>query len=273
MQKVDVDGTLLEVDHLAAPAGAAPGLAPLVFLHEGLGSVAMWRDWPARLCAAAGRAGWVYSRQGYGQSSPVADVRGAPRQQPDGSRAGRLLPDYMHREALQVLPRLLARLGVRQPVLVGHSDGATIALLHAARHPVAACVVMAPHLMVEDIALRAIVQARQAFEAGELRARLARHHDDVDVAFWQWNDVWLSPAFRAFDIRAEVQAIGAPLLAIQGLQDAYGTLAQLHELQRAVPHARLLELPDCGHSPHRDQPEAVTAAIARWLAEAPPSPA
>jgi pimeloyl-ACP methyl ester carboxylesterase len=179
----------------------------------------------------------------------------------------------MHREALQVLPRLLARLGVRQPVLVGHSDGATIALLHAARHPVAACVVMAPHLMVEDIALRAIVQARQAFEAGELRARLARHHDDVDVAFWQWNDVWLSPAFRAFDIRAEVQAIGAPLLAIQGLQDAYGTLAQLHELQRAVPHARLLELPDCGHSPHRDQPEAVTAAIARWLAEAPPSPA
>jgi len=255
MQKVDIGGVFIEVDHLPAPAGAAPGRAPLVFLHEGLGSVALWRDWPASLCAATGRAGWVYSRRGYGRSSPVADVRGA----------GRLRPDYMHREALEVLPALLARLGIARPVLIGHSDGATIALIHAAHHPVAACAVMAPHLMVEDVSVSSIEAARRAWEAGALRPRLARYHDDVDGAFWQWNDVWLSPAFRGFDIRAECRAITAPLLAIQGLDDEYGTLAQIHDLQRAVPHARLLEVPACGHSPHRDQPEAVNAAIAAFL--------
>ena len=255
MQAIDIDGVRLEVAAIAAPAGSPAGRAPLVFLHEGLGSVAMWRDWPASLCAATGRAGWAYSRRGYGRSSPVPDVRGA----------GRLQPDYMHREALHVLPRLLAALGVEQPVLVGHSDGATIALIHAAHHRLTACVVMAPHLMVEDVSVRSIEQARQAFEHGPLRQRLARFHDDVDGAFWQWNDIWLSPAFRAFDIRDECRAITAPLLAIQGLQDEYGTLAQIHDLQRAVPHARLLEVPACGHSPHRDQPAAVNAAIAAFL--------
>ena len=254
MEKVDIDGVFLEVAHVPGP----PGSAPLVFLHEGLGSVAMWRDWPASLCAATGRAGWVVSRRGYGRSSPVADVRGA----------GRLRPDYLHREALAVLPALLARLGIARPVLVGHSDGATIALIHAAHHPLAACVVMAPHVMVEDVSIRSIEEARQAWEAGALRPRLARYHDDVDGAFWQWNDVWLSPAFRGFDIRAECGGITAPLLAIQGLDDQYGTLAQIHDLQRAVPHARLLELPDCGHSPHRDQAEAVNAAIVEFLAQA-----
>lgn len=255
MQAIDIDSVRLQVAAIAAPAGSPARRAPLVFLHEGLGSVAQWRDWPAQLCAATGRAGWAYSRRGYGRSSPVPDVRGA----------GRLQPDYMHCEALHVLPRLLAALGVEQPVLVGHSDGATIALIHAAHHRLTACVVMAPHLMVEDVSVRSIEQARQAFEHGPLRQRLARFHDDVDGAFWQWNDIWLSPAFRAFDIRDECRAITAPLLAIQGLQDEYGTLAQIHELQRAVPHARLLEVPACGHSPHRDQPAAVNAAIAAFL--------
>ena len=255
MQAIDIDGVRLQVAAIAAPAGSPARRAPLVFLHEGLGSVAQWRDWPAQLCAATGRAGWAYSRRGYGRSSPVPDVRGA----------GRLQPDYMHREALHVLPRLLAALGVEQPVLVGHSDGATIALIHAAHHRLTACVVMAPHLMVEDVSVRSIEQARQAFDHGPLRQRLARFHDDVDGAFWQWNDIWLSPAFRAFDIRDECRAITAPLLAIQGLQDEYGTLAQIHDLQRAVPHARLLEVPACGHSPHRDQPAAVNAAIAAFL--------
>ena len=255
MRIVDIDGIRLELQHVPLPAGAAPAAAPLVFLHEGLGSVALWRDWPARLCAATGRAGWVYSRRGYGRSSPVPDVRGA----------GRLPPDYLHREALHVLPRLLRALDIERPVLVGHSDGATIALIHAAHHRLTACVVMAPHLMVEDVSVRSIEQARQAFEHGPLRQRLARYHDDVDGAFWQWNDIWLSPAFRAFDIRDECRAITAPLLAIQGLQDEYGTLAQIHDLQRAVPHARLLEVPACGHSPHRDQPAAVNAAIAAFL--------
>lgn len=259
MQSIDIDGVLLEVQAIAAPQAPAGDRAPLVFLHEGLGSVALWRDWPARLCAATGRAGWVYSRRGYGRSSAVPDVRGS----------GRLAPDYMHREALQVLPRLLARLGLTQPMLVGHSDGATIALIHAAHQRLAACVVMAPHLLVEDLSVASIAQAREAWQAGQLRERLARYHDDVDGAFWQWNDIWLSPAFRSFDIRAECRTITAPLLAIQGVDDEYGTLAQIHELQRAVPHAQLLEVPDCGHSPHRDQPVAVTEAIARFLSAAP----
>lgn len=270
MKKLDIDGVLLEVLHIPAPPAAPASQAPLVFLHEGLGSVALWRDWPASLCAATGRAGVVYSRQGYGQSSPVPDVRGAPRELPHGQRAGRLQPDYMHREALQVLPRLLAQLGIERPVLVGHSDGATIALIHAAHHRLAACVVMAPHVMVEDLSVQSIDQARRDYEAPDsrLRSGLARYHADVDVAFWQWNDVWLSPAFRGFDIRSECRGIGAPMLAIQGLDDQYGTLAQVHDLHRAVPHARVLELADCGHSPHRDQPAAVNAAVASFLSEA-----
>ena len=174
----------------------------------------------------------------------------------------------MHREALDVLPELLRQLDVRQPVLVGHSDGASIALLHASRHPVSACVVMAPHVFVEDVSIRSIEQARLAYadtsERG-LRQRLARYHQDADNAFWQWNDIWLSPAFRDFDIRPDCRLITAPLLAVQGLNDEYGSLDQLRDIQAMVPGATTLELPDCGHSPHRDQPDLLTAAITRFL--------
>ena len=246
-----VHGLALEVQHIAGP-GDRP---TLVFLHEGLGSVALWRDWPQSLCARLGCPGLVYSRQGYGQSDPRPDVRGS----------GRLQPDYMHREALQVLPELLRQCGIERPVLIGHSDGGTIALLHAAYHPVAACIVMAPHVVVEDISVRAITAARQAYEEGPLRARLAPFHADVDGAFWQWNDAWLNPAFRDYDIRQEISAITSPLLAIQGEDDAYGTMAQIDDIAAAVPHARLLKLPQCGHSPHKDQPQAVTQAIANFL--------
>ena len=236
----------------------------LVFLHEGLGSVALWRDWPTQLCARLGMAGLVYSRQGYGQSDPTPDVRGPSRAE-NGQRHGRLLPDYMHREALEVLPALLQTLGIRRPVLVGHSDGGTIALIHASQHPVAGCIVMAPHVMVEDISVQAITAAREAYENGPLRPRLAPFHAHVDCAFWQWNDVWLSDAFRAFDIRSELHSIRAPLLAIQGEDDPYGTLAQIDDIAQAVPHAQLLKLPQCGHSPHRDQPEAVAQGIAAFI--------
>ena len=267
MQTVDIDGTFLEVHAIPAPdaSAAQAALPPLVFLHEGLGSVAMWRDWPARLCAATGRAGWVYSRRGYGQSSPVPDVRGTPRQDAQGRRIGRLLPDYLHHEALVVLPALLQRLGVAQPVLVGHSDGGTIALIHAVHHPVAACVVMAPHVMVEPVALQGIARTRDAFTTGGLRQRLSRYHADVDCAFWQWCDAWLGESIRGFDIRDEIRRIRAPLLAIQGVNDEYATLAQIRDIQAAVPRAELLEVPGCGHSPFKDQPGAVDEAIAGFL--------
>ena len=248
---VTVCGVALEVQPIAGPADRPT----LVFLHEGLGSVALWRDWPQRLCQRLGQAGLVYSRQGYGQSAPRVDVRGA----------GRLQPDYMHHEALAVLPDLLRQLGIVRPVLVGHSDGGTIALLHAAHHPVSACIVMAPHVRVEAISVRAIEAAREAFVHGPLRARLAPFHADVEGAFWQWNDVWLSPAFRPYDIRQEIAAIEAPLLALQGEDDPYGSMAQIDEIAQAVPHALRVKLPACGHSPHREQPEAVEQAIADFL--------
>ena len=265
MNQVDIDGVFIELEHIPAPSGSRQGSAPLVFLHEGLGSVSMWRDWPASLCAATGRAGLMYSRQGYGKSSPVVDVRGEPRQQANGQRSGRLLPDYMHREALDVLPKLLSALGIEKPVLIGHSDGGTIALLHASRFPVEACVVMAPHLFVEDVSVQSIGEARDAYKTTPLRDRLSRYHDHVDVAFWQWNDVWLSAEFRDFNIRAECRSIIAPLLAIQGVDDAYGTMAQIDELMISVPHADRLALHNCGHSPHRDQPEVVNQAISQFL--------
>ena len=255
MNFADIDGMRIEVQRITGPAGPAP----LVFLHEGLGSVSLWsqrgRNWPDAVCRASGRSGLVYSRRGYGQSDAVSDVRGA----------GRLPADYMHREAWQVLPALLASQGIEKPVLLGHSDGASIALLHASRYPVTAVIAMAPHLMVEDVALQAIAAARVAFESGPLRDRLARHHADVDSAFWQWNDVWLSGAFRSFDIRTECSRISAPLLAIQGEDDEYGTMAQLDELALAAPHTVQLRLPDCGHSPQRDQPERTLEAITAYL--------
>lgn len=259
---MDIHGIRLETQTIC-PDTAQVG-PTLVFLHEGLGSVALWRDWPAKLCAQLGCAGLVYSRQGYGLSDATPDVRGPSRTE-NGQRHGRLLPDYMHREALEVLPGLLHALGIERPVLLGHSDGGTIALIHASRYPVAGCIVMAPHVMVEAISVQAITAARQAYETGPLRQRLAPFHADVDGAFWQWNDIWLSEAFRAFDIRPELHSIQAPLLAIQGEDDPYGTMAQIDDIARHVPSTRLLKLPGCGHSPHRDQPEAVAQAVQTFM--------
>jgi pimeloyl-ACP methyl ester carboxylesterase len=254
METIAIGTVQLEVARIAASAGAHR--APIVFLHEGLGSVAMWRDWPAQVCAASGRAGLVYSRRGYGWSEPIADVRGA----------GRLAPDYMHREALDVLPQLLSKAGLDRPVLLGHSDGGSIALIHAAHHAVAACVVMAPHVIVEDVSVRAIAQAREGYETGDLRERLRRYHADVDSAFWQWNDIWLNEAFRAFDIRQDCRAIRSPVLAIQGIDDPYGTPRQIDEIAPTLGRFEQHLLPACGHSPQRDQPEVAKGLITRFLA-------
>lgn len=268
-EKRQVLGVDLEIVRIPAAPSRTSDLAHLVFLHEGLGSVAMWRDFPQALCAAAQRPGLVYSRQGYGQSESIADVRGS----------GRLQSNYMHEQAWQVLPELLRLEGISRPILLGHSDGGTIALLHAARHACSACIVMAPHLFVEEISVQAIAQARDAFLSGPLRERLARYHADVDTAFWQWNDVWLSAAFRSFNIEAECQRIPCPLLAIQGTDDPYGTMRQIDALggiacktadeigTQPSPnlHRLLLKLEQCGHSPHRDQPDAVLRAITSFV--------
>jgi len=225
----------------------------VVFLHEGLGSVSLWKDFPAQFCHAHGLRGLVFSRYGYGRSTA------RPLDEP-------LPHDFMHTQAWEVLPALLAQLGIERPWLFGHSDGASIALLHAARHPVSGVIVMAPHILVEDIGIASIRAAREAYVDGPLRARLARHHADVDSAFWGWNDVWLDPGFRSWDIRAEVARIAAPLLAIQGENDEYGTLEQVRGIARLLPQAELLVLPDCGHSPHRDQPQRVSGAAGRFIA-------
>ena len=253
MQSVNVKGHKLEVRLIAGPGT----LAPIVFLHEGLGSVSMWTqrgfDWPLAVCQASGRAGVVYSRRGYGQSAP--------------SPAGRnvLQSDYLHREAFDVLPALLAEMHIERPVLLGHSDGASIALLYASEFAVTACIAMAPHVMVEHKALEAIFQTRRAFETGDLRHRLAKHHVDVDGAFWQWNDVWLSAGFAHFDIRPECSRIVAPLLLIQGADDDYGTMRQLDDISAVVMHAQQIRLADCGHSPHRDQSDQSLQAIVELL--------
>ena len=177
----------------------------------------------------------------------------------------------MHRQAQQVLPALLAALGIdaaaQRPWLLGHSDGGSIALLYAVQYPdrLAGAIVLAPHILVEDVSVSSIQKSRAAYLETDLRQRLARHHDDPDSAFWGWNDIWLKPAFRHWSIESEISAITCPLLAVQGLDDEYGTLAQIRGIARRVSQTELLELPDCGHSPHRDQPERLLAAIATFI--------
>jgi len=227
--------------------------APLVvFLHEGLGSVAMWKDFPARLCEAGGYRGLVFSRPGYGRSTPR-----------EADETWDL--DFMHRQAHEVLPAFFDAIGLdEKPWLFGHSDGGSIALLHAARFPerVAGLVVLAPHIFVEDKTVANIELARQAYLDTDLPQKLGRYHDDVDSAFWGWNRIWLHPPFRQWNIEAELDPIRCPVLAIQGVDDEYGTLAQIRGIAARVPQTQLLELADCGHSPHRDQPEqAIVAAI------------
>jgi pimeloyl-ACP methyl ester carboxylesterase len=248
--------------------GEATATPLLVFLHEGLGSLAMWRDFPAQLCAAVGARGLVYSRPGYGRSSPRA------ASEPLGT-------DFMHRQATELLPALLDALGIHAAQtpfwLIGHSDGGSIALLYAAhfansaRQP-AGLVVMAPHIVVEDISITSIQKARVAFETADLRARLGRYHDDVDSAFWGWNGIWLNPQFRNWSIEREISAIRCPVLAVQGLDDEYGTLEQIRGIARRVPSTELLELPHCGHSAHRDQTQTVIEACTSFMArsKAPP---
>ncbi|GEO41703.1 alpha/beta hydrolase [Skermanella aerolata] len=238
--------------------GLRDGSGPvLVFLHEGLGSIELWRDFPGRIAEATGLPALVYSRHGYGRSDPLT-----------GKRPLR----YLHHEALEVLPAVLDACGVADPILIGHSDGASIALLAAGAGvvPVRGAVVMAPHVFVEDITIAGIEKAATAWKEGGLARALARYHTDPEGAFRGWNEAWLSPEFRAWNIEEYLPSIRCPLLAIQGVDDEYATLAQIDAIERQVtgPFERQ-DLADCRHTPWRDQPDPVAAAIAHFVASLP----
>ncbi|MEQ1594117.1 MAG: alpha/beta hydrolase [Casimicrobium sp.] len=235
-----------------------PDAPLLVFLHEGLGSVSMWRDFPAKLCNAVGCRGLVYSRPGYGQSTPRASTE-------------KWGVDFMHLQAREVLPALLNALQIdatkNPPYLFGHSDGGSIALIHAATFPknVAGNIVAAPHTFVEKLSVDSIAKTRDVYLTTDLRPKLARHHRDPDSAFWGWNDIWLDPAFLAWDINTLLPQIACPVLAIQGVDDEYGTMAQIDNIAAALPATTLVKLASCGHSPHRDQPDAVISAVRQFI--------
>lgn len=234
--------------------GPAADSAPtLVFLHEGLGSASMWRDFPRRLADATGCGALVYSRRGYG-ASPPAELPRPIR--------------YMHDEA-DVLDDMLREHGVRDAIVVGHSDGASIALIYAGRHPAGrlrALILEAPHVFVESISVASIAAMTRVYETTDLRDRLARHHRDVENAFRGWNDVWLHPDFRAWNIEEFLPAIEVPMLLIQGSDDEYGTWAQIDAIERQVRGTvETLRVPGAGHSPHRDQPELVLEAMAAFV--------
>ncbi len=241
-------------------AGSHHAANTLVLLHEGLGSVAMWKGFEDQLAAACNARVLVYSRPGYGRSTP----------RPPSEVWS---PDFMHVQARAVLPALLDALGVAQPVdLVGHSDGASIALIAAAHQPdrYGRLVVIAPHTHVEDICISAIEASRVAYAQGTLKSALARYHRDPDSAYFGWSEAWLAPAFRDWDLRDLVAQLDHPILAIQGEGDAYGTMEQVLGIARLAPQARVLQLANCGHSPHRDQPTQVLAAITDFLGGSAP---
>ncbi len=251
MRHVTAAGRRLEYYRTREAAAGAP---VLVFLHEGLGSAGLWRDFPARLAARTGLPGLVYSRYGYGGSDVLVEVRGV---------------DYMHREALDSLPALRSALGLDDVILVGHSDGGSIALIHAGagKWPVRGLMLMAPHVFVEDETIAGIEDAKLAYDTTDLPGRIARHHTDGEKTFRGWNDIWLLPPFRDWNIEEHLPGVTAPTLVLQGESDEYGTGAQLDAIAAQVSgpcETRLI--PDCRHSPQRDQPEIVLDAMAAFAA-------
>ena len=246
----NIAGKLIEFRLIPA---SQPSGRDLVLLHEALGSVAMWKDFPDRLATATGCRVLVYSRLGHGRSSAPP----APRTR-----------SYLHDEACVWLPRVLEHFALQTPVLVGHSDGATIALIHAAQPgaDIAGVVAIAPHVMVEDVTVAGVAAAKRIYETTPLRDRLAPYHDDPDAVFWAWNRLWLDPSFRDWSVENVLPSIRTPVLALQGEQDEYATLEQLARIEVAVAGSRTVALPDCRHSPHRDQQAAVLQHIQAFVA-------
>ena len=245
---LSVDGKRLET--LLYPATGEN--ATIVMLQQGLGSIAMWKDFPERIAEATRCGVLVYSRYGHGKSDRLAEKRSV---------------DFMHREAKIVLPELLRQFEIQRPILLGHSDGASIALIYAGTRPdrVRGLVLEAPHVFVEEFGLRSTVAIRNVYESTELREKLARYHDHVDETFRGWSDIWLDPQFREWNIEEYLDAITCPTLVIQGENDEYGTLAHVEAIQRRVPGAQALILPRCGHSPHRDQEDLTLDAVSKFV--------
>jgi pimeloyl-ACP methyl ester carboxylesterase len=241
---MNVGGVELECEQIA---GEEPAL---VFLHEGLGSVALWRDFPARLASATGRRALVYSRAGHGQSDVPAVSR---------------TPRFMHEEALDVLPELLRAAGIDEPVLVGHSDGGSIALIHASAHPVSGLVLLAPHVFVEELSVTSIEEARETFETTDLRERMGRYHRDAERTFRLWNDIWLAPEFRSWNIEDVLAEVTAPALVIQGEHDQYGTLAQVEAIERGLGGPVHVAVLDCRHAPQLEAPEETLVAATAFV--------
>jgi len=222
----------------------------LVFLHEGLGSLGLWRDFPRRLVEKTGLGAFVYSRAGYGKSDP------APLPRP---------VRYMHDEA-GLLPGILADAGIADPILVGHSDGASIAIIYAGQgNRARALLLEAPHVFTEESGLQSIAKMRELYPTTDLREKLSRWHANVDAAFNGWNGAWLDPEFRKWNLEEFLPRIEQPVLIIQGKDDEYGTIKQVEAIQRGANHVQSLLLDDCGHSPHRDQPEKTLEAMARFI--------
>jgi len=251
---VQAGGHRLECKWIEPDGAALDSRGTLVFLHEGLGSVSLWKDFPERVARRTGCPALVYSRYGYGKSERL--------QRPHAV-------DYMHREALNTLPEVLAALSISDPILIGHSDGASIALIYAGaqRGPLRGLVLMAPHVFVEDVTVGSIADAKVTFETTDLRRRLGRYHDDVATTFYGWNDIWLRPEFRDWNIEASLPGIEVPTLLIQGEQDQYGTRAQVDAVARQVSGpVRLIMLDSCGHAPQVDRVDATEEAIAAFVA-------
>ena len=241
----------LEYERLDVGGRGAP---TIVMLHEGLGSTALWKDFPARLAQATRSNVVVYSRHGYGRSAPLQGVRAVR---------------YMHDEALAVLPELLRHLQIENPILIGHSDGASIAIIYAGSHDhVRGLVLLAPHVFVEELSIRSIAAAKVSFENTILPTLLARHHRDAGRTFWGWNNIWLDPDFRSWNIEEYLPKISCPILVIQGLQDQYGTMAQAEAIRKqSAGPVEVLPLEGCQHSPQRDRPEAVLDAIKKFVVQ------